>query len=212
MPTIPDFPLAVLRWATAMFKQFPTMSVLIVLMAIIMVAMAGYMATHIITGIPVSISRIQLHHFSNYVGFPVDKNHDAQSINYGEVTIANISTKEKVALDMLLHVTGPGQINVKAKADLLGPLGMILGKDDNRSRSSSAATFGEPPTYFRNTVELAPGQIERRQLVFLFDFGSELRDRFAMIMIHDQDYKFDLEISDMISGRTIVMNIPNSAT
>jgi hypothetical protein len=99
-----DFALAALRWATAMFRQFPTMSSLVVLMLVIMIGMIAYMASHIITGIPIAISRVQQKNFSNYVGFPVDKQElDAQSISFGEITITNISTKEKVATRLLLR-------------------------------------------------------------------------------------------------------------
>jgi hypothetical protein len=96
--------LVVLRWAVAMFKQFPMMASTVVIMVIIMIIMIIYMAIHVALGIPIAISRVQQHYFSNYVGFPIDKPElDAQSISYGEVTITNISSKEKVILDIMLH-------------------------------------------------------------------------------------------------------------
>jgi hypothetical protein len=194
---------------TAMLKQFPYMSGIIALMLLIIICMLVYMNMNLITGIPVAVSRIQMHHFSNYVGFPVGRREwDAQSISYGDITVTNISTTEKVALEFILHITGPDRVNLKARADLTGPFGMILGKDDNTARQSVNRPFGEILQYFRNPVELNHGQIERKRLEFVFDFGSDLRDRFAMIMMHDQDYKFDLEISDLISGRMIVIPIP----
>jgi hypothetical protein len=167
---MPNIALVVLRWATAMFRQFPTMSYIVVLLAIIMIIMITYMAVHIITGIPIAISRIQQHHFSNYVGFPIDRPElDAQSISYGEVTITNISNNnEKVAVDFTLHITGQDGTNIKSRADLVGPFGMILGKDDKTAKHSANLPFGEALRYFRNPVELAPGQVERRQLEFLF--------------------------------------------
>jgi hypothetical protein len=115
------------RWATAMVKQFPIMSSIVVLLAIIMIVMITYMMTHVITGIPIAVSRVQQQYFSDYVGFPIDKPElDAQSISYGEITITNISADEKVAIDIMLHITGPDGTNIKTRADLTGPFGMIL--------------------------------------------------------------------------------------
>ena len=206
MQDIANIALAALRWITAMFKQFPFMSILVVVMVMIVIVMVTYMASHIVTGIPIAISRVQQKSFSNYVGFPVDKQElDAMSISYGEITITNISTKEKVTIDLILHITGPDGTNIKTSADLVGPFGMILGKDDKTSKLAASAPFGEAPKYFRNPVELTPEQTERRQLVFIF--GSESRGKFNTIM-HDQNYHFDLEISDLISGSRITMHLP----
>jgi hypothetical protein len=207
MSSIADIAPAVFRWATAMFKQFPIMSAIVVIMAIIMVSMIMYMATHVITGIPIAISRVQQQYFSDYVGFPIDNPElDAQSISYGEITITNISTKEKVAIDIILHITGSDGTNIKTRADLIGPFGMMLGKDDKEAKHSANSPFGEAQKYFRTPVELVPGQIERRRLEFLF--GSAFRDQFTTIMLHNHNYKFDLEISDLISGIVITMNLP----
>jgi hypothetical protein len=209
MAAMTDFALVIFHWVTAMIRQFPVISFIIAVELISIIGMILYVGAHLITGIPIAISKVQMHHFSNYVGFPVGRREwDAQSISYGDITVTNISPTEKVALEFILHITGPDGMNLKTRADLTGPFGMILGKDDNTAKQSVNRLFGETPKYFRNPVELDHGQIEKKRLEFVFDFGSDLRDKFAMIMTHDQDYKFELEISDLISGRTIVVHIP----
>jgi hypothetical protein len=42
----------------------------------------------------------------------------------------------------------------------------------------------------------------------VFLFGSAFRSQFTTIMLHNHNYKFDLEIGDLISGRTIIMHLP----
>jgi len=206
-----DFAPAALRWATAMFKQFPIMSSSVVLMMVIVSGMITYMATHITRGISVAISRVEQKVFANYAGFPVDKQEwDAQAIDYGEITITNISAKENVALNLTLHITGKDGTDLKAPTDLVGPFGMIMGKDDLVTKHLANSSFGEPPKYFRNPIELAPGQTERKRLKFLFNFGGlgEIRGNFAMSMMRRENYNFDLEISDLISGNTKIMHLP----
>ena len=205
---MPDYALTAFRWATAMIKQFPILSSISVLMLILGIGLLIYIATHLITGIPIAISRVQMQGAVNYVGFPVERHElDAQLISYGEITITNISATEKVALDFMLHITDPGVVDITSKADLIGPFGMILGKDDNAAKRIANLPFGEAPKYFRNPVELEPRQIERKRLVFLFNVGP-LRDNVAMILIHPLKYKFDLEIKDLLSDRAIVIHLP----
>jgi len=74
-------------------SAFVIIAILFVISAIV------YMAKHLTTGIPVAISRVQQSAFVNYAGFPVPTpEDDAQVMSFGEVTITNISEKEKVAL------------------------------------------------------------------------------------------------------------------
>jgi hypothetical protein len=205
-----DIALVALRWATAMFKQFPVMSWLSVAMLLGVIAIVAFMATHVTTGIPVGVTRVQQLSFSNYTGFPVSGNReDSQSFNYGEVTITNISPKEKVALELTLHITGPDGTNIKIPANLVGPYGMILGKDDRPTKYYTDAPFGEVKKFFRNPIELAPGQVERKLLTFLCNWGdSPLRDQMVAIVSMGQNYNFDLEITDFISGNRVTVRIP----
>jgi hypothetical protein len=160
------------------------MSALAVLMVTVGIGMLIYICMHITIGIPVAISRVQTRSFFNYAGFPVDrKEMDAQMISFGEITMTNISTNEKIALDLKLHVTAKNGVHIESSADLAGPLGMILGKDDSAAKQFATSAFGEASKYFRNTIELGPGQIERRRLSFLFDFGSEFREKVATLSL-----------------------------
>jgi hypothetical protein len=38
---------------------------------------------------------------------------DAQSISYGDITVTNISTTGKVALEFILYITGQGGVNLR---------------------------------------------------------------------------------------------------
>jgi len=79
--------------------------------------------------------------------------------------------------------------------------------DDKVAKYFATAPIGESQKHFRNPVELSPGQVERRQLDFIFNF-SGLQDRIVSIVAHDQNYTFDLEVVDLISGGRTKLRLP----
>ena len=199
---------AAFRWTTAMLKQFPWLSAFVIIAFLFVISAIVYMAKHLTTGIPVAISRVQQSAFVNYAGFPVPTpEDDAQVMSFGEVTITNISEKEKVALDLNLRIEGADGTSFSVPANLRGPFGTVWGKDDKVAKYFATAPIGEPQKHFRNPVELSPGQVERRQLDFIFNF-SGLRDRIVSIVAHDQNYTFDLEVVDLISGGRTKLRLP----
>jgi len=192
-----------------MFKQFPLLSLVAVIFIATGIALIIYLALHTTAGIPVAISRVQSSWFANYAGFTDDKDNDAQVFSFGEVTITNTSTTEKVALDLFLHISAKdkakNKTSIRLPANLIGPFHMIYGKDDKASKTFANAGFGEPRNLFRSPVELSPGQVSRKELVFVISIG---RDAVLDIAINGQNYDFDLEIDNLISGRDITISIP----
>lgn len=132
----------------------------------------------VVTGkIPIAVSGLQ-ERVSSYALFDNDRDHDAWGITLGDsssrVTITNTSTTRSVSLDIWLYIQGEKLKNVKFLADLQGPHGLLLGKDD--AVTKSLIKMGrEPIEYFRCPVALEPEQTMRGCLEFLQNFDSPIR-------------------------------------
>lgn len=153
--------------------------------------------------IPISIQELRLRIICDYAGFFEGKNpDDAQRIDLGEVTIANISKDRRVALDLVLRIAGK-LTNLPLQADLRGPQGLLLGKDDLYAKLARAKDL-ERIEYFRNPVEIEPQEVQKKRLVFLFTAGR------AGFVAKPRDYTYTLEVTDHMSGKSISIPIRGS--
>jgi len=200
---------ALVTRAVAMFKQFPILSIILFVLVTSTVVIVFYMVTHTHSAIPIAVSRVESRWFGNYAGFfEENKPDDAQIVSFGTVTIANTSTDQRVALDLFLHITSKegssDKVNIRVPADLRSVWG-IYGKDDFISKRTGRS----PADFFANPVQIKPGDLVRKDLVFLFNFGtSSLRDDVTLILVKSSGYNFDLVINDLLSGRSISIRIP----
>jgi len=72
----------------------------------------------------------------------------------------------------------------------------------------AAAAFGVPLKFFKNPVELSPGQVERRMLFFLLNVGGEFRNQLMGIALEPGKYVLDLEVTDLITGQVAKLRLP----
>ena len=158
--------------------------------------------------IPIAISRIESR-AQGYAGFFDEKEKDAWQLLFGDssslVTITNISTTKHITLDIWLHVIGDNIRNVKFLADLQGPFGLILGKDDATAKSFQKLER-DPMQYFKCPVTLQPQETTRRRLEFLQNYDSPIRDLLFAGM--GKGLRYELEIFDHVSGGTVRFSIP----
>lgn len=153
--------------------------------------------------IPISIQELRLRVIDGHAGFFSGENpDDAQIINLGDVTIANISKDRRVALELVLRITGR-TTNLPLQADLRGPRGLLLGKDDLPAKWARTKKL-EVIEYFRNPVEIEPQQVQKKRLAFLFTAG---RAAFAPIVANPRGYTYALEVIDHMSGNAISIPI-----
>jgi hypothetical protein len=61
---------------------------------------------------------------------------------------------------------------------------------------------------FCNPIELGPQQIARKGLVFVFDYGPDLRHTVVNALVNDRSLAMSLEIRDHVSGHKIEIPIP----
>lgn len=156
-----------------------------------------------IDSIPISIRELRIRIISDYAGFFEGNNpDDAQLIDFGEVTIANISKDRRVALELVLRITGR-LTNMPLQADLRGPRGLLLGKDDLYAKLAAAKGL-ERIEYFRNPVEMEPQKVLKKRLAFM------LTVRKVGFVAKPRDYTYTLEVTDHMSGKSISIPIRGS--
>jgi hypothetical protein len=147
---------------------------------------------HLTTGqLPVLISTVQRRYLANYSG----AGPQAVCASFGDVTIRNRSSHQKVALDLDLAVTPHDPARV-------APTTRIPDRADLNAIARRGLT---PHSLFRNPVELDPGEALRRELVFVIRSGADA----AEITVPDRDYGFVLGVRDRLTGQRISMPLPS---
>lgn len=163
--------------------------------------------------IPISVSRLHLFACANkYVFYNEESESDSQLFSLGEVTISNVSLDRRVVLDLILIIRDPSDPSFKiaSRADLIGPMGLKYGRNDLASIAAKKCGT-DNRTFFECPIEIDPGNVTRKTLVFLFNIAwIPFKMNVARIMMNWPKYSFDLELRDLLTGDSVIVPIPSN--
>jgi hypothetical protein len=178
-----------------------------------------------------SITKIEAPSYSRYSGLPTKVRFtnstgeskeievDPPKLGIREIYISNTSLTRSVTLKISLVILDKDGRSHKLSGEGKNSWGMVLGHNDRATRAFQK--LGAPaPSYIVTPVTIAPQQTVHGALSFIInmftgDGGAEDEEVIAYYVKgsalgkKEQQFRYALEIEDVVSGRTISIPIPS---
>jgi hypothetical protein len=203
-------------WAA--ISGFPAPMIVFLGLGTLAFVLMAYHAVRIIiedwrrSSIPIAISRVAQHGTAVFAlhGGPPSKGEpeDPCALNYGRVTITNISASRSVNLELLLEVRGLDGWHSIIPAGPKDRLGRRIDRHGAAIETLKKLSM-DVPTYLEPPIHLRPGEAMTGNLTFLWEpFDEEMRVGFVKRALMSSERQDRLIVSDLVSGLTLELRLP----